>query len=194
MKKYYLLSLVLALCMVLIMSFGLFGCSKYEPTIIKSWSAGKPSGDLYLSAEIVSDKKINMESEFEIRIGIGRFTEQYPNARFEITATNLAIVAPDGTNSENHYQVIYNDFNDSKYGLVMADDTELKYFEHFKFKYIGNENELQGCISFKIVAVESTGEELSGTTVGIYYEVNDGKISISTERPINYNPNNQLTE
>jgi len=107
-------------------------CSHTEPRIVKSWNNKKPSGELYISAEIVSDTKISVDSEFEVKIGIGRSVDQYTTAKLEIVASDLTIISSDGTLFEEVYQIRYNDFDDSKYGLILNKDIEVKYFENFR--------------------------------------------------------------
>lgn len=188
---------LLSLCLVVLLSFGLFACSKSESKIVKSWGAGKPQGDLKISAEIMSNHKVDINSEFEIKIGLGRGMEYYSTVLLTINAPNWTIVAPDQTISENNYQVYYEDFKDSKYGLVLNDNTELKYFELFRFKYTGGESNCKGCIGFRLEAIYPqepiNGFQESGIDIGIYYEIKNGKISITTERPVDYNSDNQLT-
>lgn len=187
MKRY------LCLFMTIVLSMSLFACSQSSSSVAKSWSSSKPLGDLYISAEIVSDSTVDIASEFEIIIGIGRFGDQYSTADIRIVAPELTISATNGTQFDNFYQIRYEDFNDSKYGLIMHDNIELKYFESVRFKYSGEKQNTQGCISFKLVTIDSDEEDLSGTAVGIYYEVKNGKVVISTERPVDYSPQNSLT-
>ena len=187
MKRYF------CLLITVFLSLWMSSCSQAETRIVKSWTNGDPSGDLYISAEIVSDTKISVDSEFEVRIGIGRFGDQYSTAKIEVTASDLIIFSSDGTSNEGSYQIGYDDFDDSKYGLILNDDTEVKYFENFRFKYSGEEQSAQGCIGFKIIAVDSDGKELAGESIGLYYEVKKGEISISTSRPTDYVPENSLT-
>lgn len=188
---------LLSLCLVVLLSFGLFACSKSESKIVKSWGEGESQGDLQISAEIMSNNKVDIESEFEIKIGIGRAMEYYSTVLLTINAPNLTIIAPDETISENNYQVYYEDFKDSKYGLVLNGNTELKYFELFRFKYSGGESNCKGCISFKLETIYPqepiNGFQQSGINVEIYYEIKNGKIFITTERPADDNPDNQLT-
>ena len=184
---------IFCLLITAFLSLWMVSCSHTEALIVKSWESGKPSGDLYISAEIVSETKIPVDSEFEVRIGIGRFGDQYSTAKIEITSSDLTIFSSDGTSNEDSYQIRYNDFDDSKYGLILNDNTEVKYFENFKFKYSGEGQSAQGYIGFKIVVIDSDGEELAGDSVGLYYEVKNGKISISTSRPTDYVPENNLT-
>lgn len=187
MKRY------LCLFIAVILVFTLISCTQANSSIIESWNASKPSGDLYVSAEIVSTTTVDIDSEFEIKIGIGRFGNQYSTAEVIITAPQLTVSATDGTQFDSFYQIRYEDFDDSKYGLIINEKTELKYFESIRLKYTGEDQKVQECISIKLVALDSEGKELSGTTIGIYYEVENGKIRISTERPVDYSPQNNLT-
>lgn len=145
----------------------------------------------------MSNHKVDINSEFEIKIGLGRGMEYYSTVLLTINAPNWTIVAPDQTISENNYQVYYEDFKDSKYGLVLNDNTELKYFELFRFKYTGGESNCKGCIGFRLETIYPqepiNGFQESGIDIGIYYEIKNGKISITTERPVDYNSDNQLT-
>lgn len=121
---------ILCLLITAFLCFWMASCSHTEPRIVKSWNNKKPSGELYISAEIVSDTKISVDSEFEVRIGIGRSVDQYTTAKLEIVGSDLTIISSDGTLFEEVYQIRYNDFDDSKYGLILNKDIEVKYFEN----------------------------------------------------------------
>jgi len=123
---------ILCLLITAFLCFWMASCSHTEPRIVKSWNNKKPSGELYISAEIVSDTKISVDSEFEVKIGIGRSVDQYTTAKLEIVASDLTIISSDGTSYEELYQIRYNDFDDSKYGLILNKDIEVKYFENFR--------------------------------------------------------------
>lgn len=75
---------ILCLLITAFLCFWMASCSHTEPRIVKSWNNKKPSGELYISAEIVSDTKISVDSEFEVRIGIGRSVDQYTKQNLKL--------------------------------------------------------------------------------------------------------------
>lgn len=186
----------LCLFITIVLGMSLVACSQGNSSIVRSWDTTKPLGDLCISAEIVSNSTVDIDSEFEIKIGIGRSVDQYPTAEFRVDAPELTIFASDGTQFDGSYQIKYEDFDDSKYGLILNDDndTEVKHFESLRFKYSGKEQNAQGSIDFQIVVTNSDGKELAGQVVSIYYKVNNGKITLSTKRPVDHSPENKLTQ
>ena len=95
----------------------LISCSNADSSIVKSWNSSKPSGDLYISAEIVSKSTVDIDSDFEIRIGVGKFGNEYSTAEIRVTAPQLTISTADGTHQDAFYQIRYEDFDDTKYEI-----------------------------------------------------------------------------
>ncbi len=178
---------LICLCLAALLSFSLFACSRSQ----------KPHGDLYISAEIMSRKKVDIDSEFEIKTGIGRGYEGYfLTVRFEIRAPGFTITAPDNTVSQDLYQVVYDDFDDyEKFGL-MSDENgrrEAKHTENFRFKYSGNESNCKGAINFVIKVLEvgevegMKGYVQTGSRLEVLYEIKNGKIYLTQEKKNTYN-------
>lgn len=187
MKRFYCIFLTLIMC------FSLFACSHESSSYIKSWSDSKPSGDLYISAEIVSATTVDIDSEFTVKVGIGSSKEQYTTALFKATAPDFRIITVDDTIFNESYQITYNDFSDPKFGTILNNGITLSHYETLRFKYNGKEQKTWSCIDLRIVAIDAEGNELSGAVVGLYYEVKNGKITVTTKRPNDFSQQEEPT-
>lgn len=173
---------LICICLAILLSFGLFACSIKE------------HGNLYISAEIMSRKKVDIDSEFEIKTSIGRSIKGYfLTVQFEIQAPGFTITAPDDTVYQDLYQVVYDDFDDhEKFGIRKYENgvTEPKYFENFRFKYSGDESNCKGEIKFVIKVLEFgeslPGHKENGSSLDVLYEIKRGKIYLTQRKKSTY--------
>lgn len=175
----------LALIMLIVMCLAACGSSEEDLSAI-SWGPSAPDIPMKISAEILTPK-VQKDNEFEIRIGIGEYSNVYSEATLAIEAPNAMIMLSDGTSYEGEHSHCYSDFSDPKYRpSVVGEEFKLNYHENFKFKYIGDEAEYTGYVNFVITAALDNNAEACGAHVTVYYFVKDGVISLTTRRPDNF--------
>lgn len=166
-------------------------CNKKDAVSVKSWGGSKPGANVKFSAELMSEKTVDVLTPFEIKVGIGN-PGIYSAGTLEIHASGFEITNAAGETSHDSYICMYEDFKDEIYGYETEEGVflGLKYFETFQFKYEGEEK--TGGISFCISTLQhgevaSEEEQKYGKAAaggGFFYSVEDGKITLSTEWPL----------
>lgn len=166
-------------------------CSNEKHVSVKSWGSSKPTANVRFSAELMSEKTVDVQTPFEIKVGIGN-PGIYSAGTLEIHAPGFEITDAGGKTSVDSYICLYEDFKNEIYGYETKDGVflGLKYFETFQFRYVGEEK--TGGISFCISTLQhgevaSEEEQKYGKAAaggGFFYSVKDGKITLTTERKL----------
>ncbi len=127
-------------------------CNKGNGVSVKSWGGSKPDSGVRVSAELLSEKTEDVQTPFEIKVGIGN-SGIYSAGILEIKAPGFEITDAEGATCTDEYTRLYEDFKEETYGYRIEDEKDLglKYFEFFQFEYIGEEE--NGEIAFWISAL-----------------------------------------
>ena len=181
---------------VLLLSF--IACSK-SSNIVSTLNSGKRMlSEISVSAEIVSKKTVDADSEIKMIIGfgrLGRIDNPYQAARLTVSAPGFTVYAPDGTESDGVYKAMYEDFDDDKYCIGSSDDSYvIQYFEEFRFRYSETERSSQGEIWISVLSFGSDGEILIGNGVYLFYKAHNGNVTVSTKRLWPVETHGKLTE
>lgn len=151
-----------------------------------------PGATVKVSAEILTTKKVDLNSWLEIKVGVGQESQIYTASTFEINALGFEITDMLGNTYIDNYTFTFSDFNDEKYSIDHSRDSiALKYFESFEFRYVGDGSDPTGSIGFGITTLQhgelATEKEQkhgpSGANVSIFYVIKNGKIKLTTKRP-----------
>ena len=148
-------------------------------------SPSKEIPSLYVIAELPADRSVPSTEKFEVRIGYGQMTKIYKYATMEIEAIDFEITDSQGNVYKDTYVYTISGFNDDKFHIDFPHNhTDIRHYETFTFRYIGNKSETSGSISVWLTTLQngepSTPEEQNhgqqGTLVSFYYKTNNQKI------------------
>ncbi len=190
MKKKRKVGLVLLLLVVLLLLCCV--CKERGGVRVNSWeNVSKPSAMVEISAELLSKKRVDVETPFEVKVGIGN-PGIYSAGTLGIYAPGFVITDEAGAICNDAYTRLYENFKNEMYGYKREDGKllGLKYTETFQFRYVGNGGD--GKISFRISTLqdgeEASEEELkygkASEDVCFFYSVKNGKITLTTERTL----------
>ncbi len=129
----------------------------------------------------IEKEEIKKDESFEIRVGIGRMpgVNAYPSGTLIIQAPKCAILLSDGSTSEEQFVYEYTDFMDEKYHHDSNGD--IKFFETYRFTYVGEEEEYMGHIRFTLSLPSGSGNTVYAHA---YFKVNGETIEITKENPL----------
>ncbi len=173
-KVFLLLLILLLLCCA---------CNNGDRVSVKSWGSSAPDFGARISAELLSEKTVGVQTPFEVMVGIGN-CGVYSTGNLEIEAPGFEITNAEGTTYTDVYTCLYEGFDEETYGYHVENEEYLglKYSECFQFKYVGEAE--SGDISFWIFASRDGEKPISGSAlVSLFYSVEDGKITLAKEYP-----------
>ena len=182
--KFSVLILLLMLCLSACAPSKTLPDSEQEPPLSPSHSNSTVPPTFIQVIKIsatIEKEEIKKDESFEIRVGIGRMpgVNAYPSGTLTIQAPKCAILLPDGSMAEEQFVYEYTDFMDEKYHH--ASNGDIKFFETYRFAYVGEEEEYMGHIRFSLRLPSGAGNTVYEH---VYFKVSGEIIEVTYANPL----------